>query len=108
MKLDDARKAYYDHSGQLSSIVRQLAFAGIALVWITKAEDPSGAWAVPVPMFRFAALVVLALVFDLLHYAWAAAAWGCLSRSKERAGVSDKEEFLVDPRIEGGSPLLIC
>ncbi len=34
MKLDEIRKAYEDLSGSLSSVVRQINFAGIAIVWI--------------------------------------------------------------------------
>lgn len=33
MKLEDARKAYYDYSGTLSNINRQLALSGVAIVW---------------------------------------------------------------------------
>lgn len=34
MKLEEIRKAYEDLSGSLGSVVRQINFAGIAIVWI--------------------------------------------------------------------------
>jgi hypothetical protein len=39
MKLQKARDTYYEYSGKLSDITRQLSFAGIAIVWIFRAGD---------------------------------------------------------------------
>jgi len=40
-------------------------------------------------------LVVAALIFDFLHYAWSTAAWGSLQRHKERHGTKESDEFLA-------------
>ncbi|HEX2050087.1 MAG TPA: hypothetical protein VHJ34_05550 [Actinomycetota bacterium] len=67
-----------------STIVRQLGFAGIALVWLFRRETEGGVGVLP-PDLRFPSLlVVLALTFDLLHYVWGSAAWGLFGRHKER------------------------
>ena len=39
MKLSDYRETYYEFSGKASDVTRQLAFAGIAIVWIFKIEE---------------------------------------------------------------------
>lgn len=71
-------------SGKASEIVRQLGFAGIALVWLFRVEGQGGFDVLP-PRLRFpATLVVLALALDLLQYVWGSAAWGILGRTKER------------------------
>ena len=89
MKLDEARKHYYDHSGAASSSARQLAFAGIAVIWILVTVD--SVVSVPstvlrLPLFTF----IAALAFDLVQYYWLAGFWGAFSRIKE---VDGEDEF---------------
>lgn len=83
MKLEDAQKHYYELSGLASSGARQLAFAGIAVVWILATEVNI----VEQPTLRAPLIVfVLALMFDLLHYYVGAALWGMFARRKDKAG----------------------
>lgn len=83
MNVEDARKHYYDHSGSASASARQLAFAGIAVVWILATEHGI----VEQPELRFPLLAfVFALAFDLLQYYVAALLWGGFARYKERRG----------------------
>ena len=95
MKLDDARQHYYDHSGNLSTVNRQLAFAGIAVVWIFADSDKLPVSVPPelsFPLFCF----VIALALDLLHYIALAWAWGIFQHVKEQKHkVDDKTEFLA-------------
>lgn len=63
-------------SGTASTITRQLALAGIALVWLIKVGKPEAGgldWSedLLIPLAMFA----LALVCDLLQYVWGAIAW---------------------------------
>lgn len=88
MKLEDARQHYYDHSGKASEVTRQLAFAGIALIWIFKAGE-EGPPHLPPELFFPAALIVLGLVFDFFHYISLATLWGTFSRLKEKAQVTE-------------------
>ncbi len=39
MKLSDYRETYYEFSGKLSDVSRQLSFAGIALIWLFKLDS---------------------------------------------------------------------
>lgn len=87
MNIDDAREQYYIHSGLASNSARQLAFAGIAVIWILATQNTTiplenEVWRVPLILF------VLALAFDLVQYYWLAGFWGAFSWLKERAGVS--------------------
>jgi hypothetical protein len=87
MKLSDAQAIYADHSRQASTVCRQLAFAGIAIIWIFRsvAEEP-GEPLLPREFLGPGALIVLALAADLLQYAWASAIWGRVSRRMEQTG----------------------
>ncbi len=90
MQLKDYKQSYYDHSGLSSSVTRQAAFAGIALVWIFNSSSDA-AIALPrqllVPTFFF----VLSLSFDLLQYIVASAIWGLFHRIKEKQGIQPED-----------------
>ncbi len=83
MKLKEAREFYYDRSGLASDSARQLAFAGIAVVWILATNDEAVAVeanSLRLPLLAF----VLALALDLIQYYAAALFWGVFSRVKEK------------------------
>lgn len=104
MKLEVARGHYYEFSGRLSDVTRQLCFAGIAVVWILTGGDSGGVQAVVngpvVPLVLF----VIALAFDLLHYAVATFSWGILHRWYERFGSADTDDVAV-PRWINWTPI---
>lgn len=83
MKLEDARNAYYDYSGTLSNINRQLALSGIAIVWFF--IQPKNNAGFDFGAFKWAFIFFsAALFFDLVHYAVATASWGIYHRYKEK------------------------
>lgn len=93
MKLSEARDIYYDRSGLASSSARQLAFAGIGIVWVLSTEGVISPQALPglrLPLLVF----VVALALDLLQYYGASLMWGCFHRYKEKKG---EEEFSGAP-----------
>ncbi len=97
MILKDARNAYDYYSGKLSDVVRQLAFAGIAVIWIFK----NGASVIPfderlVWPLRF---LVGALACDLLHYVYASLAWGRFAHMHGKDGTKDADEVEPDEKI---------
>jgi hypothetical protein len=94
MKLKDAREIYYFHSGKTSDLVRQLALAGIAVIWLFKYEV-IGVPKVPVQLLVPLVLIVLSLAFDLLQYTVATSIWGVFQRAKERVGLGEDAEFLA-------------
>lgn len=94
MKLEDARENYYYYSQKTSEIVRQLGFAGIALIWVFKTEV-EGKIVVPPELLSTGKLIVIGLGFDLLHYVAGTLAWGVYNGIKERAGTKEGKEFLA-------------
>ena len=86
MKLEDARENYYYYSQKTSEIVRQLGFAGIAVIWVFKTEV-EGKIVVPPELLSAGKLIVIGLGFDLLHYVAGTLAWGVFNGIKERAGL---------------------
>ena len=83
MKLSKAEKAKDYNTGKASDIARQLAFAGIAFIWIFKLEN-SGAITLPDNLQKPVILLVTCLTFDLLQYIYGAAAWGLFYRFQEK------------------------
>jgi hypothetical protein len=95
--LKEARDSYGYSSGKLSDVVRQLSFAGIAVVWMFK----TGTGGIPfdarlVWPLKF---LVSSLALDLLHYAYAALAWGRFAHMREKDGVKDADEVFPDESI---------
>lgn len=60
---------FYEDSGKLSDIVRNLAFAGIGLIWIFRNPDPINV-ILPRELILPINLIVLGLIFDLIQYIW--------------------------------------
>lgn len=98
MKLQDVREAYYSNTGKLSDIVRQLAFAGIAIVWIFK-TDVGGRPTVPPDLISAAILLVSGLTLDLLHYVAGSLIWGIYNRVKERGGQGEDADFKAPAQL---------
>jgi hypothetical protein len=89
MKLQDCRKAETDSATKASDIARNLAFAGIALVWVFK-YDSAGQTVVPKGLVWPTIFIVIALSIDLFHYVFKSIYWGWLTKKKE-------EELVINP-----------
>jgi hypothetical protein len=96
MKLEDYRQTFYTYSGKLSDITRQLAFAGIAVIWLFK-KDVSGTPAIPQKLLLPGLLILISLFLDMAQYFAASWIWRCVYRSKEKAGVSEEAELERHP-----------
>jgi hypothetical protein len=92
MKLPDHLKSYKAASGKLSAIVRQLAFAGIATIWIFKIES-DGRQSIPSELIKPATLLVASLALDLLHLICKTLAWGGFVRYHELINTSHTEDI---------------
>jgi hypothetical protein len=91
--LKEAFSNYYEFSGLLSSNVRNLCYAGIAVIWVFK-TGINPAIELP-PALIFALLFFVAsLLMDIFQYAWATIWWGKTSYSNEKL---NKIKFL-EPR----------
>lgn len=94
MKIKQARGHVDTFSGKASELSRQLAFAGIAVIWIFKNSASRGI--IPddfvFPMFFF----VLALAFDLLQYILGSVEWGIFTKIQEAKYKCKNEDQEVD------------
>jgi hypothetical protein len=105
MKLKDARDNYYFYSGKTSDLVRQLALAGIAVIWIFK-FDVQGIPKIPEALSLPLTLIVLGLSFDLLQYVLATTIWGIFQRKKELSGIDEETAFLAPEQFNW--PAITC
>jgi hypothetical protein len=115
MKLVDLREAYQFFSEKTSEIVRNLGFAGIALIWLFKTTN-GGRDVVQPELVPAGALIVLGLSLDLLHAIVGTATWGIYNRIKEKEFDAraardksfnpEKEDFLAPPPINWSALVL--
>lgn len=100
MKLKDCRDTYYEFSGKLSDNARNLAFAGIAIVWIFKQENISVIM-LPFWLKLAMAMFVLSLFFDLSQYIFQTVVWGWFHDYKERQLQNNEDtDFLAPLRFK--------
>lgn len=92
MKLKDFRKDAHEFTSKLSDINRNLAFAGIAIIWIFKVEINESI-SLPNKFLLPLLLVLLSLVIDLIQYLYLSIIWTHFHRSKEREKINDEEEI---------------
>jgi hypothetical protein len=100
LKLRDVRDAIDTFSGKTSDIVRQLGFAGIAIVWVFRIEGSSaGEGLLPKGLVWPVVFIVLTLGLDLAQYVAGTIIWSWFNRTKEKEGVSQEEEFTAPRSI---------
>jgi hypothetical protein len=87
--LKDAIDNFRTLSGKASDLCRQLALAGLAIVWIFR-EAQTGK--IGPELVRSAALFVAALGCDLLHYSVASLIWFVFYRRQEKRGKEPESE----------------
>lgn len=102
MKLSEARKSYYNHSGSASAVARQIAFAGIAMVWVFNQPQTGHPIGLSSQLSLALLLLCASLAADLLQYTLSAAIWGFYARRKEK---ELRHRFHEDPDIEPPAPL---
>jgi hypothetical protein len=92
MKLKDFRHDYYEASATASARVRNLAFAGIAIVWVFKAGE-GVASAIPSPLIFPLILFAATLTLDLFQYLSGTLVWGAFHRLKEKNGIEEEADI---------------
>src|SRR5437016_3285049 len=75
-------------SGKISDISRQLAFAGIGIIWVFKIGTESQQ-TVPRNLVPAGFLLVLGLTFDFLHYLAGTALWHVYTKRAHKAGLDE-------------------
>lgn len=91
MKINDVARAKDLFTGKASDVVRQLAFAGIAVIWLVRADKsphPIPPYLVPV-----LALFSIALACDLLQYTIASLIWSVFYRKKLSENLAENTDF---------------
>jgi hypothetical protein len=99
MRLEQFKKDAYEYEGLTSGLVRQLALAGIAVIWIFKIDNPKE-HLIPDECYWPLLLFVLTLVFDFLQYFILAIIWKIFFRYHEKKNNGNVEvNVKADPRF---------
>lgn len=94
MKLSGYKKDYQELSGLASTACRQLAFGGIALIWVFKNNDGL-LITLPNSLMIPAGFLALSLTCDLLQYVFAAIIWGTFHRYNEKKKSNTEDDPLI-------------
>jgi len=79
------KKEYEDSSKTASDLSRNLAFAGIGIIWIfTKTKDTIDDLVIPFSLLVAAILLVVALFLDIMQYTYKTIIWYLKFRSVEK------------------------
>jgi len=82
MNLKEANELITNRTAKLGDITRQLALAGIAVIWIFK-KDIAGQPAIPRELFTPGILIITSLTLDLFQYGSSSLLWAMYYRIKE-------------------------
>jgi hypothetical protein len=105
--LQDYRETFYTFSGKASDLSRQLAFAGLAIIWLFKRDNLAGL-SIPRELLWPGVLIVLSLGLDMLHYVSASAIWRYFYRSQEKAGVDEDKLLTHEAYLEWPIYFFFC
>lgn len=81
-KVADYREDFYTFTGKASEVNRQLALAGVAVIWIFKNPEASKTL-LPDGLLWPLALLIISLGLDLLQYFLGSVIWGIFFEVKE-------------------------
>lgn len=95
MKISEIRGAYYEATGKVSDIVRQLGLAGIGVIWILRSGTGNGVIKFPPSLICPLGLFVLILASDLLQYTYKSLLWGMLNWFLWRKHHDDEKDVVV-------------
>ena len=91
MKLSEIRGAYEVFSGSLSKFNRQLALAGIGIVWLFR-TTVDGKTSIAPEMLTPILWFVISFSFDLLQYLWQSYVWYIFYWCKRKKGMQEDDE----------------
>lgn len=107
MKVKDYRADFYTFTGKASDLNRQLALAGIAIIWLFKKDTIPG-MSIPREMLWPGALIVASLATDIIHYCAASLIWRSVYRRLEDAGKDDEDDTTHSVWLERPLWALFC
>lgn len=94
MKLSDYKEDYYLFSGKVSDLTRQMAFAGIAIIWVFK-KTLEGQFIIEDELVWPATLISLSLLFDISQYIYQTIVWGIFFNKYEKKGTKQDDDILA-------------
>ena len=97
MNLSDYKESFYTFSASASSSARQLAMAGIAMLWVFKVSSGEANYTLPSQLFLPAVFLICALASDLLQYLIATVTWGMFHRYHEKKAADNDNPILKAP-----------
>lgn len=107
MKLSEYKETYEMFTGKLSDINRQIAFAGLAIIWVFKQTNGMQI-SICNDLVLPSIFLAVALGCDMIHYIYQSFAWAIFYGNKEREGISEDEDIDAPRWINIASWLLFC
>ena len=107
LKLSGARDIYFGASQKVSDVFRQLALAGIGLVWVFKGTT-AGSLGLDPKLIRAALFLITGLSCDLLQYVLTAFIWFAIFRTKEKRDQNLDQEFTVPSYTNWPNQTMFC
>jgi hypothetical protein len=101
MKLEEYKNEYRWHTGKASDVVRQLSFAGIAVVWIFRTQSQSGS-KIPAELILPLGCLCISLTFDFLQYFFGYVIWYGFYQYHEKKNTKPSDDLthsLIWPSI---------
>lgn len=104
MNLKEIRESYEDVSGKLSAVIRQINFAGIAVVWIFVDKDKP---IVDQLLLNACLFIVVSIVLDALLYFISTIVWHVTYICKHKVDTKDEEIAVLDSEWKNAIPWLL-
>ncbi len=80
---ETAHERYSSATANVTSQVRQLALAAIAISWVFRESTEDGSIAISDALVRVVVCAVVALALDFAQFVWKSIAWGIMARRIE-------------------------
>ena len=94
MKLQDYRQLFYDQAKKTSDVVRNLAFVGVAIIWVFKKETDTGQIIISATFSYAGVFLIISFILDLLHCVIPTIIWDYFHKTKEKEkGVDENTEI---------------
>jgi hypothetical protein len=98
MRLSDFKQEYYEHTAKASDICRQLAFAGIAIIWVYRITDSAKQDTIREELVLPLMLIVISLAADFMQYVWQSFIWRYFYEKEEKKASINEDPELDAPR----------
>jgi hypothetical protein len=97
-KISEYKEDYYLFTGKLSDINRQIAFAGIAIIWVFKKSENSQ-FQIEVDLILPSILIVCSLAFDMFQYIYQSIAWSIFYSHHNRKHKNEDKKIESSERM---------